>query len=229
MSEEYKKQAAEAAVELIESGVVLGLGHGSTVQFALEALAAKLRNGNLKDIAAVPCSRKTEMEIDRLGIPKGDLNLYSSLDLTIDGADEVDPQFNLIKGGGGALMREKIVAQASRRNVIIVTEEKLSPILGAKHVLPLEISSFGWERQRQFITEIGGRPKLRMDANGNPALSDQGNYLLDCEMGPISDLAGLARKLEARAGILEHGLFLGLATDVIVAGPKGVRHLNAKA
>lgn len=224
----YKKQAAEEAVGLVQSGTVLGLGHGSTVQFALQALAAKIRNGALKDIVAVPCSRKTEMEMDRLGIPIGDLNTFSNLDLTIDGADEVDPNLNLIKGGGGALLREKIVAQSSRRNVIIVDESKLSPALGTKHALPIEVTAFGWELQRDFIAGLGSEATLRVDSSGAPVLSDQGNYLVDCKFGPISDLQSLAQRLQARSGILEHGLFLNLATDVIVAGPSGLRNLTRK-
>ncbi|MCL5429055.1 MAG: ribose-5-phosphate isomerase RpiA [Chloroflexi bacterium] len=224
----YKKQAAEAAVELIQSDMVLGLGHGSTVQFALETLANKLQSGNLKHIVAIPCSKHTEAEMRRLGIPLGDLNAHASIDLTIDGADEVDPQYNLIKGGGGALLREKIVAQSSQRNVIIVDEGKLSSTLGTKHTLPLEVIAFGWERQRDFVAKLGGKSTLRVDAGGNPVLTDQGNYLLDCEMGPIADPAALAQALEARSGILEHGLFLGLANDVIVAGASGLRHLKAK-
>lgn len=226
--DEYKKQAAEAAAELIESGMVLGLGHGSTLQFALEALAAKLKSGRLMDIIAVPCSKKTEAEMQRLEIPLGDLNSYAKIDLTIDGADEMDPQFNLIKGGGGALLREKIVAQSSRRNVIIVDQSKMSPILGSLHALPLEVAAFGWKRQRDFAIELGGKPTLRVDGQNNPVLSDQGNYLLDCDFGPIPDASALARKLKSRSGILEHGLFIGLATEVIVSGPGGLRHLKAK-
>lgn len=228
-SDEYKRLAAETAVELIESGMALGLGHGSTVQFALEALARKLKNGTITDITAVPCSIKTEGEMRGLGIPLGDLNRFTTIDLTIDGADEIDPQLNLIKGGGGALLREKIVAQSSQRYVIIVDESKLSPKLGTRHSLPLELAPFGWQRQRDFLAALGGKAEWRIDANGNPILSDQGNYLVDCDFGPISDLKSLSLQLEARSGILEHGLFLGLASDVIVAGGDGVRHLKPKS
>lgn len=225
--DQFKKQAAEAAVDLVRSGMVLGLGHGSTVQFALEALAAKLRTGELKDITAIPSSNQTEAEAQLLGIPLSDLSEHTSIDLTIDGADEVDPQLNLIKGGGGALMREKIVAQASRREIIIVDEGKLSDVLGTKHALPVEVAAFGWQRQRDFVADLGAQVTLRLDAKGQPALSDQGNYLLDCAFGPIPDSVALARTLEARSGILEHGLFIGLASDVIVAGAGGLRHLKA--
>jgi len=226
-TESYKKQAAEAAVELVKSGMVLGLGHGSTVQYALEALAAKLKSGELKDILAVPCSKQTEVEARRLGIPLADLNDHRRLDLTLDGADEVDSQLNLIKGGGGALMREKIVAQASRREIIMVDESKLSPALGTRCALPIEVSPFGWQRQQDFIAELGGKAKLRLDQKGDPVLSDQGNYLLDCNFGPIADSHGLADALEARSGILEHGLLLNLTTDLIVAGLEGIEHKQA--
>lgn len=227
MSANYKQQTALAAVELIESGMLLGLGHGSTVDFAIEAIAEKLHSGALKDLRAVPASTYTEMKARELGIPLVDLNDHPTLDLTIDGADEVDPQLNLIKGGGGALMREKIVAQASAREIIVVDESKLSDALGTKHALPIEVSQFGWARQVDYIATLNGKARLRTDASSAPALSDQGNYLLDCEFGSIADVHELARALEARSGILEHGLFIGLATDVLVAGPGGVRHLKS--
>jgi ribose 5-phosphate isomerase A len=166
--------------------------------------------------------------MNRLGIPAGDLNQFDKLDITIDGADEVDPKLNLIKGGGGALLREKIVAQATRRYVIIIDEGKISAALGTKHPLPLEIIPFGWERQLDFIKSLDGKPTLRTDKSGKPILSDQGNYLLDCEMGPIGDPVALARSLEARSGILEHGLFLDLATDVFAAGSEGLQHREVK-
>ena len=225
--DQYKKQAAEAAVEFIASGMAVGLGHGSTVRHALEALARKLKAGEVKHILGIPCSKQTEAEAQRLRIPLADLNEIGIVDLTIDGADEVDHYLNLIKGGGGALLREKIIAQASVLEVIVVDETKLSETLGAKHKLPLEVSPFGWRRQVDFVKTLGGTPELRLDAKGKPALSDQGNYLLDCDFGPINDPAGLAAALEARSGVVEHGLFLGLATDVIVAGADGLQHLKA--
>lgn len=224
---DQKQAAAVAAVELVQSGMVLGLGHGSTVQFALEALAAKLASGELKDIVGVPSSKQTESEALRLGIKLVDLNDFEELDLTLDGADEVDPQLNLIKGGGAALLREKIIAQASRREVIMVDESKLSDQLGMRHALPVEVVPFAWQRQRDFIAELNGRPTLRGGENGMPVLSDLGNYLLDCKFGPIADPSALAAQLAGRAGIVEHGLFLGLATDVIVSGVSGTRHLKA--
>lgn len=207
--------------------MVLGLGHGSTVQFALEAVAAKLANGQLKDIIGIPASKHTETEAKRLSIPLGQLGDHPRIDLTFDGADEVDPHLNLIKGGGGALLREKMLAQNSQREVIMVDESKLSPALGAKHALPLEVIPFGWQTQVDFVASLGGEASLRLGGDGQPALSDQGNYLLDCNFGPIADVAALARELETRSGIVEHGLFVGLATDVLVAGVGGLQHLKA--
>ena len=225
-SAQYKAQAAQAAVELVQSGMVVGLGHGSTVQHALDALAAKLKAGDLEEILGIPCSTHTEAEAQRLGIPLGDINTVGSIDLTIDGADEVDPNMNLIKGGGGALLREKIVAQASQREVIIVDHEKLSKVLGSNFPLPVEVERFGWQRQRTYVQALGAEVTLR-EKDGEPVLSDQGNYLLDCDFGSIDNLYALASALEGRAGILEHGLFLNLATDLIVAGPDGVKHKRA--
>lgn len=225
--DQYKKRAAEKAVEFVETGMVLGLGHGSTVQFALEALAGRLERGEIKDIIAVPSSKKTEDEARLLGIPLSDLNEHKQLDLTLDGADEVDRKLNLIKGGGAALLREKIVAQASRREIIMVDESKLSEKLGTKHSLPIEIVQFGWQRQVDFVASLGGKATLRKSGS-EPVLSDQSNFILYCDFGPIKDLDKLARALESRSGIVEHGLFLGLATDVIVAGPAAIHHLLAK-
>jgi ribose 5-phosphate isomerase A len=225
--DQFKKRAAEKAVEFVESGMVLGLGHGSTVQFALEALARRLQSGEIKDIVGVPCSKKTEDEAQRLDIPLTDLSEHKQLDLTLDGADEVDRKLNLIKGGGAALLREKIVAQASRREIIMVDESKLSEKLGTKHSLPVEIVQFGWERQVEYVDSLGGKATLRKSGD-EPVLSDQLNFILDCDFGPIKDLEKLARSLESRSGIVEHGLFLGLATDVIVAGPAAIHHLTSK-
>lgn len=219
----YKQAAAEAAVKLVENGMVVGLGHGSTVQFALEALAARLQAGELRDITGIPCSQHTEAEATRLGIPLGKIEDYASIDLTLDGADEVDPALNLIKGGGGALLREKIVAQISQREVIMVDEGKLSDALGRNFALPVEVLPFAIRQAQDFITRLGAEPLLRQ-RDGQPVLSDQGNYLLDCSFGPIDDAHTLARQLEGRAGIVEHGLFLEMTTDLFVAGADGVRH-----
>ncbi len=224
--ERWKKEAAEAAVELVRPGMILGLGHGSTARYALRKIAELLRAGKLWDIKGVPCSKKVEEEAKALGIPLTTLEDYPELDLTIDGADEIDPKLNVIKGGGGAMLREKIVAQATKLEVIVADETKLSPRLGTKAAVPVEVLPFGWRTQLRFLQSLGAKAGLRVNPDGSPFLTDQGNYVLDCFFGPIEDLEGLARELGLRAGILGHGLFLGLVDEVFVAGPSGLRRLG---
>ncbi len=223
---EFKRQAAEYAVEFVQSGMIVGLGVGSTAVFAVQRIAEKLRAGELHDIKGVPCSLDVEAEARQQGIPLTTLEEHPFIDLTIDGADEVDPDFNLIKGGGGALLREKIVAQATKREMIIVDEEKLSPVLGTRWVVPVEVIAFGWGSQAIYLESLGARVSLRQNDRGTTFQTDQGNIILDCSFGPIDDLAGLSDRLIMRVGIVEHGLFLGLATDIIVAGSGGIRHLQ---
>lgn len=223
---ELKRQAGERAAALIASGMVVGLGTGSTAVFATRRLGELLASGVLRDVTGVPTSRATADEARRLGIPLLPEDLPRAIDLTIDGADEVDPNLELIKGGGGALFREKIVAQASRREIIVVDESKLSPALGTRHALPIEIAPFGWKSQERFVASLGGKPALRMTPDGKPYLTDQGNWILDCAFPPIADPIALAAELAGRAGIVEHGLFCGLATEVIVAGETGIRQLR---
>ncbi|NIN71271.1 MAG: ribose-5-phosphate isomerase RpiA [Gemmatimonadetes bacterium] len=221
-----KKQAAERAVDFVESGMVVGLGSGSTTLYAVRRIGELVREGRLKDLVGVPTSESTAAEARRLRIPLTTLETSPVVDLTVDGADEVAPNFDLIKGGGGALLREKIVAQASLREIIVVDESKLSPVLGTKYPVPVEVIPFGWIPEGNFLASLGAEAKLRQTAGGEPYVTDQGNWILDARFGPIEKPAALAAKLAARAGIVEHGLFLGLATDVIVAGPGGVRHLS---
>ncbi len=221
-----KRQAAERAVEFVESGMVVGLGVGSTAIFAVRRIAELLKGGQLRNISGVPCSIQVEQAARQMGIPLTTLDEHPVVDLTIDGADEVDPHLNLIKGGGGALLREKIVAQASRREIIVVDESKLSTTLGTHWPLPVEVVPFGWRSQADYLASLGGRITPRRNDDGTPFHTDQGNLILDCHFGPISQPAQLAARLNERAGIVEHGLFLGLATDVIVAGPQGIRHLG---
>ena len=224
---QYKKQAAEKAVEFIESGMIVGLGVGSTAIWAVRRLAELLKENHLKDIKGLPCSAAVADEARSLGIPLTDLNKHPQLDLTIDGADEVDPELNLIKGGGGALLREKIVAQASQSEIIVADASKQSPALGTNFALPVEVVQFGWQATANFIEEQGAAVKQRINDDGNPFITDQHNYILDCDFGPIADLGMLDFFLKTRVGIVEHGLFLGLATDLIVAGPEGIEHIQA--
>jgi ribose 5-phosphate isomerase A len=224
-----KQQAAELAVECIESGTVVGLGHGSTASFALQRIAALLKTGELKDIIGVPCSLQVEEEARQLGIPLGTLDEHPVIDVTIDGADEVDSNLDLIKGGGGALLREKIVAQASLREIIVVDESKLSPALGTRWPVPVEVIPFGWRSQVSFLESLGARVSVRQTSDGRRFVTDQGNLILDCNFGPLPQPTQVAGELSQRTGIVEHGLFLGLTTDVIVAGKNRVRHLTRKA
>jgi len=225
--DELKQKAAIYAVEFVESGMVLGLGTGSTTQFALKRIAARIKSGDLKNVVGIPSSIRTEKLAHELGIALSDLDHHPEIDLTIDGADEVDPDLNLIKGGGGALLREKILAQATRRNIIIVDESKLSPQLGVNWALPVEVIPFASKTEQKFLTSIGGPASLRTTENGRAFITDQQNLILDADFGRLSDPKDLASRLNERAGIVEHGLFLGLANDVIVAAKDDVRHLKS--
>lgn len=220
-----KQQAAERAVESVQSGMVVGLGTGSTAIFATRRIAQLISEGKLKNITGAATSRATEAEARWLGIPLLEDDLPREVDVTIDGADEVDARLNLIKGGGGALLREKVVAQASRRVIIVADESKLSEHLGMKFKLPVEVLPFGWRAQLRYLESLGAKAVVRQAASGSDFTTDSGNLILDCSFGPISDPAALASKLDQRAGIVEHGLFLGIATEVIIAGPNGVRSL----
>ncbi|MDZ7332652.1 MAG: ribose-5-phosphate isomerase RpiA [candidate division KSB1 bacterium] len=225
--DKYKKQAAQKAVQLIESGMIIGLGSGSTAWFVLAEIGRLLREGTLEGIVGVPSSKMTEQSAREFGIPLGSLNEFPELDLTIDGADEVDPQLNLIKGGGGALLREKILAEHCRRLIIAVDESKLSPILGMKHPVPVEVIPFGYQPVLNFLSTLAAEAKLRLDQTHQPVLTDQGNYIIDCKFAGLSEPEKLAAKLSSKAGIVEHGLFINLASDVIVAGKHGIQHLVA--
>jgi ribose 5-phosphate isomerase A len=221
---ELKKQAGEFAAGLVQSGMVVGLGSGSTAIHAVRKIGERIKSGDLKDVLAIATSLQTHTEARRLEIPLMNDSMPRSVDITIDGADEVDPDWNLIKGGGGALLREKIVAQSSKLMVVVVDETKLSPRLGTKFYVPVEVLRFGWESQKAFLESIGGKPAVRKDPEGNDYETDTGNLIFDCHFGPLADPNNLAIKLGARAGIVEHGLFIGLATDLVIAGANGVEH-----
>jgi ribose 5-phosphate isomerase A len=224
--ERYKRQAAERAVEWVASGMVVGLGAGTTALFAVRRIGELLRDGQLRNIVGIPCSRVVEAEARRLGIPLSNLDDRASIDLTIDGADDVDPELNLIKGAGGALLREKIVAQASHRELIVIDKTKRSPMLGTGRPVPVEVVPFGWASQAEYLQQLGAHVTVRRSSDGRPFRTDQGNLILDSMFGPIERPAELAALLDTRAGIVEHGLFVGMATDLVVAGPDGIRHLT---
>ena len=204
----------------------MGLGSGSTTAIFVEMLGQRIQRGELKDIVAVPTSEKTVQRARELGITLTNLAQNPVLDLAVDGADEVDPALNLIKGLGRALMREKVVEIHAHRLVIIVDDTKIVPRLGTHVPLPVEILTFEAESHLQWLRTLGCRVEYDLDSNGKPAITDNGNYLAHCWFdvdGGIQDYYGLARTLADRPGILEHGLFLDLADEVIVASPGGIR------
>ena len=223
---QQKQHAADYAAAYVQSGMVIGLGTGATATLFVRRLAERMAQGELTNIVGIPTSSQIESEAKRLNFPLTTLEEQPQIDLTVDGADEVDPHLNLIKGGGGALLREKIVAQASQREVIIVDEAKLSPLLGTKWHVPVEVVPFGWRTQATYLTNLGARVVLRPAKDGSPFVTDQGNYILDSHFGQIADPAALANTLKQRVGIVEHGLFVKLAQEVIVGTDQGVRILR---
>ena len=225
----WKRAAAEHAVAFVQSGTAIGLGTGSTAVWAVRKLAELLGDGTLHDVVAVPTSRATADEATRLGVPLTTLDDHPVLELTIDGADEVDPSFDVIKGGGGALLHEKVVAQATTREIIVVDIDKLSPTLGTLHALPVEVVPFGAAPTADYLTSLGASVTLRAAPDGSRFVTDEGNHILDAAFGAIADPAGLAAALDARAAVVAHGLFLGLTADLVVAGPDGIEHRRAPA
>jgi ribose 5-phosphate isomerase A len=210
----------------VRSGMALGLGTGSTTAYFVEFLGMQLQAGALHDILAVPTSEATADQARRLGIPLAALDDHPCLDLAVDGADEVDPNLNLIKGLGRALLREKIVEVHADRFLVIVDESKLVPCLG-RGPLPVEITPFGAKAHVRWLNGLGCRAELWLEADGAPVITDNGNYLARCWFpGGISNPYSLAEELANRAGILEHGLFLDMASVVIVSGPEGTRTMT---
>lgn len=220
-SEALKQKAAKKAVDFIHSGMIVGLGTGSTTNYALKYLSEQIDKGIINNIKGIPSSYATEKLALELGIELTDLSKHPIIDLTIDGADEVDPNKNLIKGGGGALLKEKIIAQATKREIIIVDESKLSPALGTKWVLPIEVVPFAYSSEKHFLEILGAQVTLRK-INGEVFLTDENNYILDCNFGVINNPEELANKLNERAGIVEHGLFINLCHTLIVATETGI-------
>ena len=218
-----KKAAAEWAATLVEDGMVVGLGTGSTASLILEPLAARIRQG--LRITGIPTSERTAEQARGLGIPLSTLADHARVDLTIDGADEVEIRtLNLIKGRGGALLREKIVASASVRLVIVADESKLVDRLG-RGAVPIEVVPFGWQATARRIASLGASAALRLGPDGAAFVTDGGHYILDCAFGPIASAGSLDRELNGIVGVVEHGLFLGLAHQVGVGRAGGVEVL----
>lgn len=226
-TDELKRAAALEAVELVESGMTLGLGTGSTVAYFLELLAGRLEEGRLEELVGVPTSRDTELRARELGIPLGELADLAPLDLAVDGADEVDAGLELVKGGGGALLREKMVAVHAHRFVVIVDEGKEVEVLGRDFPVPVEVVPFAWGVHLPVLRELGAEARLRTGDDGAARVTDNGNLILDARFPRgVGDLQEVESELRARPGIVEVGLFVGLATDVLVARPGGTDHLR---
>lgn len=232
MSDELKRQAAERAINYVEPGMRIGLGTGSTAAHFVDLLGARIRDG-LTDIIGVPTSEATRQQAEKLGIALATLDEHPVLDLTVDGADEIDRDLRMIKGGGGALLREKIVATASEQVIIIADRSKLVDTLGA-FPLPLEVVSFGLTATRNMIELMAadcgceGQITLRMGAGDKPFTTDGGNLILDCAFGKIEDPEGLDDALQLVPGVVETGLFIGIADVAIIAGPDGVEVLESE-
>ena len=224
--EGQKRAAAARALELVRPGMRLGLGTGSTAKHFVELLADRVRAG--VDVIAVPTSEATRTQAERLGIPLTTLDETPQLDLTVDGADEIAPDLTLIKGGGGALLREKIVACASARMIVIADQSKWVPTLG-RFPLPIEVVPFGLAATLRNIeagaAAVGcaGNMRLRRRADGHAFVTDGGHWIVDAAFERIPDPKSLANRLDATAGVVEHGLFIELAHTAVVAGPNGVR------
>ena len=220
-----KQIAAESAAQLVKDGMVIGLGSGSTAEIAIRILGGKVKNG--LQIIGVPTSEKTNQIARGLGIRLATLEAYPELDLTIDGADEVElGSLDLIKGRGGALLREKIVASSSRRMIIVVDESKIVDRLGSHGEVPVEIVSFGWRSTARRLEKLGWRPVLRLGADGLPFVSDGGHYILDCSFEKGTSVQAKAAPLHDTVGVVEHGMFLGMATEAHVGSAAGVRVLR---
>ncbi|MFA7418409.1 MAG: ribose-5-phosphate isomerase RpiA [Melioribacteraceae bacterium] len=241
-----KKLAAEKAVEEIKDGMVVGLGTGTTFHFALLKIAERIKSGELSNIKCVASSKQTEQKANELGIPLTTVNeLYvpedekgetkndpslTPIDIYIDGADEVDADLNLIKGGGGALLREKIVAQASKRFIVMVDETKLSHKLGMNFAIPIEVLRFAVEAEKSFLESLGSAVTIRRSSDGEHFITDEGNLILDAKVNAIENVDEFASILERRAGIVEHGLFRReLVSKVICAMKDGTVKLQSNS
>jgi ribose 5-phosphate isomerase A len=222
-----KRDAAERAVKFVEQGMVLGLGTGSTAAFVVEALARRVAEG--LSIVAIPTSEHTAEAARKLGIRLTTFAEHRLIDLAIDGADEVERgSLNLIKGHGGALLREKIVATASHRFIVVVDDEKLVDRLGERFPVPVEIAQFGWQATAALLEKLGTKPELRQ-LDGRTFVTDGGNFILDCPFGPIAEPRRLEQAIKTIVGVVENGLFLGRSTAVVVASGAGVEIMTPRA
>jgi len=220
----HKRTAAREAADMVKSGMVVGLGTGSTAAYMIERLGERVAEG--LEIFGIPTSDDSEDKARKAGIPLTDFSAHRRIDIAIDGADEVQRgSLNLIKGLGGALLREKIVAQAAKQFVVIVDGTKPVDLLGERAPVPVEVISFGWECTAERLAACGARGvKPRTDRAGSLFVTDTGNMILDCHFGPIEKPEELAKKIDQIVGVVEHGMFLNMASEVLVAMPNGVEH-----
>ena len=214
-----KKSAAEKAIEYVEDEMTVGLGTGSTVRYALEKLGQMIKDG-LK-IEGIPTSLRTKKLATEYGIPLIDLDEHAEIDLTIDGADEVDSDLNLIKGGGGALTREKIIAYHSKKVIIVVDDTKIVKGLGCDFFLPVEVTKFGWGATKKTLESLGCTSELRTIV-GEVYITDNQNYIIDCDFGKIDDPKQLEKEINSIPGVVENGLFIDLVDEVIVGSRQGI-------
>jgi ribose 5-phosphate isomerase A len=221
--DELKRKAALAALDEIQSGMIVGLGSGSTAALFIRELGERVRAG--LNVTGIPTSEESRLLAKEVGIPLTSFEHHPRIDLTVDGADEVSPQLDLTKGLGGALVREKIVAHASNRVLIIVDESKLVDRLGTKTVIPVEVIPLAVPRVLLQLKEIGGEPRIR-EKNGRPFISDNGNTILDWKRGAIDQPAALEKQLKLMTGVVDSGIFANVAQLVIVAGTGGIRRMG---
>jgi ribose 5-phosphate isomerase A len=224
-NDQEKEAAARAGLRFVKDGQVVGLGTGSTAAYFIQLLGEQVKNG--LRIRGIPTSEHSREQAASLGIPLTTLDECQEIDVTVDGADEVDPQLRLIKGGGGALLREKIVASATKQLVIVADATKRVPVLG-RFPLPVEVIKFAQAVVAKKIEALGASVAMRRGADGQPYLTDENNYILDCRFGQIPDADGLARRLSDMPGVVEHGLFIGMAGVVLVANGSEVVELRAR-
>jgi ribose 5-phosphate isomerase A len=222
---QFKESAASSAAALLYDGMIVGLGSGTTATLAVAAIGRRVQEG--LRIVGIPTSQKTADQARTLGIPLSTLEDHISIDVTIDGADEIEAgTLNLIKGGGGNLLREKIVAVASSRMIVVVDETKVVSQLGSRSAIPVEVVPFGWKTTAKRLEKIGAHPTLRTGSDGQIFRTDGGHYILDCALGSIESPLSLQAELNNIVGVVEHGLFIRIAYQALVGGPEGVRTLN---
>ncbi len=221
----FKEAAANSAATLLHDGMIVGLGSGTTATLAVAAIGRRVQEG-LK-IVGIPTSQKTADQAKLLNIPLSTLEDHPVIDVTIDGADEVEAgTVNLIKGGGGNLLREKIVAVASSRMIVVVDETKVVSQLGSRSAIPVEVVPFGWKTTAKRLEKIGAHPTLRTGSDGQIFRTDGGHYILDCALGPIQSPQSLQAELDSIVGVVEHGLFIRIAYQALVGGSQGVKTLH---